>query len=76
MIKKLNVINCGMCGTVFTHAEDHVGFLHCVSCGFHSDQCDFPDFFAPELDSSYVSLEALNTKLETAQEKEHDRITA
>lgn len=40
----INIVTCGDCGDVNLHRlEDEE--ISCVSCGFESEPCDFPDLF-------------------------------
>jgi predicted RNA-binding Zn-ribbon protein involved in translation (DUF1610 family) len=41
----INIVTCGNCGDVMLHRTGHDGDLTCPSCGFESEQGDFPDLF-------------------------------
>lgn len=63
MIKELNVVNCGSCGEVFGH-KTGVEVLTCPYCKMTDDISSFPDYFAPELESSIISLTPLTDALD------------
>ena len=40
----INTVTCGMCGSVNFHKIEEEE-IKCSSCEFHSEPCDFPDFY-------------------------------
>jgi len=40
----INIVTCGNCGSVVLH-RTNVEEITCVSCGFTSEPCDFPDLY-------------------------------
>ena len=45
---KVNLVNCGHCGSVMLHEVKPINEdddIECPFCDFKSEPCDFPDYF-------------------------------